>query len=173
MTLGVGGYYSRQDWGFERRVDAWAGTADWSVPLSQWFALSGEFYRGRALGGLGGGVGRSVLRSGPLTDPTTTVLGLNTTGGWTQLKFRPTEKIEFNTAFGEDNPLAADFNRIPVNQSYLFPTVVRNQSGMVNVIYRPRSNLLFSLEYRRFHTFEMNRSKDNANHINLAVGMLF
>ena len=32
-TVGAGGYYGRQDWGFGRTVDGWAGTMDLSVPL--------------------------------------------------------------------------------------------------------------------------------------------
>ena len=38
---------------------------DWTLPLNRWFTLSGSFYRGQAIGGIGGGIGRSVLSSGP------------------------------------------------------------------------------------------------------------
>ena len=38
--------------------------ADWDIPLAGGSVFRGEFYRGRALGGLGGGIGRSVLFSG-------------------------------------------------------------------------------------------------------------
>src|SRR5260370_2564882 len=61
LTLGVGGFYSRQNWRFGRNVDAWAGTADWTVPLAPRWGLSGGLSRGRAIGGLGGGLGRSVV----------------------------------------------------------------------------------------------------------------
>ena len=91
LTLGIGGYYSRQDYGAGRTVDAWAGTADWNAPLGNHFALSGEFYRGRALGGLGAAEGRSVLFDGPESNPTSAVIGLDTMGGWTQLKFKATQ----------------------------------------------------------------------------------
>ena len=64
LTLGTAGYYSRQNWLLTNHVDGWAGMTDWSVPLTHWVTLTGEFYRGRALGGLGGGVGRSVLFTG-------------------------------------------------------------------------------------------------------------
>ena len=50
-AVGVGAYYSRQNWGFDRRVDSWAATMDWDLPLGHWFWLSGEAYRGRAIGG--------------------------------------------------------------------------------------------------------------------------
>ena len=64
LVLGTAGYYSRQNWLLTNRVDGWAGMTDWSIPLTHWVTLTGEFYRGRALGGLGGGVGRSVLFTG-------------------------------------------------------------------------------------------------------------
>ena len=174
VTLGVGGYYSRQDWGFHRTVDGWAGTTDWTIPLSHRWELSGEFYRGRALGGLGGGIGRSALFSGPITDPSTQVRGLNAAGGWAQLKFRQTEKLEWNGAFGEDNALARDLRFFPTpQQSYFDPSLARNRSALLNFIYRPRSDLLFSAEYRRLRTFSILGNSDRADHINLSIGVLF
>lgn len=173
LTLGVGGYYARQNWGYDRNVDSWAVTADWSVPLGPRFALTGEFYRGRALGGLGGGTGRSALYSGNLTDPTTTVVGLNSLGGWSQLKFMATQKLELNTAFGEDLPLTRDLDRFPSSVSYYDPTVERNQSGFFNMIYHARSNLLFSAEYRKLWTARVYADKSTADQVNLSVGVLF
>ena len=64
LTLGAAGYYSRQNWSMDQNVDGWAAMTDWSVPLARRVSLTGEFYRGRAIGGLGGAVGRSVLFSG-------------------------------------------------------------------------------------------------------------
>jgi hypothetical protein len=173
LTVGVGGYYSRQNWGFDRIINGWAGTADWSVPLGRWFTLSGEFYRGRAIGGLGGGLGRSVIYNGSLDSATTSVWGLNTLGGWGQIGFQPTERLEFNAAFGEDNPLAADFRHFHAVQSYISSSITRNRSALANVIFHPRSNLILSLEYRRLWTFEINDSPYNANQINLGIGILF
>ncbi len=174
LTLGIGGFYSRQDWGFHRMVDGWAGTADWTVPLSNRWELSGEFYRGRALGGLGGGIGRSALFSGPIADPATQVRGLNATGGWAQLKFRQTEKFEWNGAFGEDNALARDLRFFQAaQQSYFDPSLARNRSSLLNFIYRPRSDLLFSAEYRRLRTFSIVGNSDSAGQVNLSIGVLF
>lgn len=173
LTIGAGGYYSRQRWGFNRNVDAWAGTADWTIPFGRWFSLTGEFYRGRALGGLGGGIGRSVLFNGPLTDPATRVLGLNSIGGWTQLKFEPTERLEFNAAIGQDDSFARDLRFFSQAQSYLNPSLARNQTELFNVIYRPRSDLLLSLEYRPIRTATIYGEQQRAGQVNLGVGMLF
>src|SRR4030095_3629263 len=68
LTLGIGGSYSRAARGAGRAEDGWAGTADWLVPLGKRFTLSGEFYRGEAIGSLGAAQGRSVVFSGPELD---------------------------------------------------------------------------------------------------------
>jgi hypothetical protein len=43
----------------------------------------------------------------------------------------------------------------------------------VNYIFRPRSDLLFSAEYRRLRTYESNGSPNSAGQVGLAVGFLF
>lgn len=173
VILGAAGYYSPQEWGYGRRVDGWAGMTDWEIPFSRWVSLSGEFYRGKALGGLGGGIGRSVLYSGSLGSTNTLVRGLNATGGWSQLKFRASSKLEFNGAFGIDNAFASDLRAFPAGQSYLDPTLARNYSSLVNFIYRPRSNLLFSTEYRHLQTFHIDDENYPADQVNLVMGILF
>lgn len=176
LILGIGSYYSRQDWGFHRGVDGWAGFSDWTLPLSLRWELSGEFYRGRAIGGLGGGIGRSALFNGPITDPATHVHGLNATGGWAQLKFRQTEKFEWNAAFGQDNAFARDLSYFPFpisQQDYFGPSLARNRSAFLNFIYHPRSDLLFSAEYRRLQTFTVSGNRATADQISLSTGVLF
>ena len=173
FTIGTAGYYSRENWGYGRDINGYAAMLDWNLPLDRWFTLSGSFYRGQAIGGLGGGIGRSVLYSGPLIDPTTSVLPLNTVGGWAQLKYRATSTIEFNAAFGQDNPFASDVRAFNDAESYGDPTLTRNQGLFANVIYRPRSDLLFSLEYRRLKTYSIYDYNSTAGQVNLGMGILF
>jgi hypothetical protein len=154
-------------------VNGYAALADWNLPLSQKFLLTGSFYRGLAIGGLGGALGRSVLYNGPLIDPNTSVIPLNTVGGWAQLKYRANSRLEFNAAFGQDNPFAAEIREFPEAQSYGDPTLTRNQGIFGNVIYRPRSDLLFSLEYRRTKTFSIYDYSASAGQVNLGMGILF
>jgi hypothetical protein len=173
MTLGAATYYSRQNWGFARRVDGWAGMTDWAIPLPARFEFSGEFYRGRAIGGFGGGVGRSVLFSGSSSDYASQVYPLGSIGGWSQLKFRATTKLEFNGSFGLDNPLAQDLLVFPASQSYISPSLAQNRASIVNLIYRPRSDLLLSTEYRHLRTFSIHQGSETAEQINLSMGILF
>jgi len=170
LTLGTAGYYSRQNWNLNQHVDGWAGMTDWNIPLSQRVSLSGEFYRGKAIGGLGGGVGRSVLFS---SDTNGQVQPLNSVGGWSQLKFRATNKLEFNGAFGLDSPYAADVRTYPVSPNYVPSLLLQNRSAMVNFIYRPRSDLLFSGEYRYLRTFDLDAGSPTSEQVNLMMGILF
>jgi len=173
FTLGAGGYYGRQNWEFGRNVDGWAGTVDVSLPLGRYFAVTGEFYRGRAVGGIAGAVGQDVLLSGPVADSTTTIRGLNSVGGWTQLKFKPTAKFEINAALGDDNPFAGELRRFPATRNYYGYSISRNMSPFANFIYQARSNVLFSAEYRRIQTYTPVGTFAAANQFGTSVGYIF
>jgi hypothetical protein len=173
LRVGLGSFFSQQRYVSGQNVDAWAGMTDFELPLSHQFSLSGKLYRGKGLGGLYGGIGRSVLFSGDPLSPTTAVRALNAAGGWAQLKYRPASKLEFNGAFGLDNSYAADLRAFPFPQAYGDPSLARNSAGLVNVIFRPRSDLLFSAEYRHLKTYMINSGPDSASHLNLMMGVLF
>jgi hypothetical protein len=174
FTVGAAGYYSRENWGFNRIVNGWAGTMDANLPLSKKFSLSGSLYRGAAIGALGGALGRSVIYNGPLLDPATQVEALNTVGGWAQLKYRATSKVEFNGAFGQDSPFASNVRYFGDNSiSYAPAFFTANRTAFGNVIYRPRSDLLFAAEYRRLRTFTIYDNSYQAGQVNMSVGVLF
>ena len=172
VTLGASGYYSRQNWGFDWNVDGWASAADWDVPIATRLAISGEVYRGRAVGGIGGGIGQSVLFSGNPFDPTSHFRAINSTGGWSQLKFLANAKLEFNGAVGIDDPFSRDIHWFPSPVGYYPIALAANRSAMVNFVYRPRSDLLLSGEYRHLRTTEIGRI-NNADQVNLMMGVLF
>ena len=173
LILGVGGYYGRQNWGFGRNIDGWAGLTDVTLPLGNLFSLTGEFYRGRAVGGLGGGIGQSILISGPIANPGTSVYGLDSMGGWMQLKFKPKTNFEVNFAYGQDNPFASELRSFPASAYYYGSSLSRNLSPFVNFIYRVRSDVLFSVEYRRLQTYTLDNNANSANQIGLGLGYAF
>jgi len=173
LTFGVAGYYGRQNWAWGRNVDAWAAMTDWQVPLMRRLTLSGEFYRGRGIGGLGAGVGTSILYGGDPNSPTTPIHGLDDAGGWSQLKFQLTSKVEFNGVFSEDSAFAVNVRGFATDQNNFGPILGRNRGALANVIYRPRSDLLFSAEFRRLHTFPIYDANSVTNQVNLAMGILF
>jgi len=172
LTLGGAGYYSRQDWGFNRHVDGWAGMTDWEIPLAPRLTLSGEFYRGLSVGGLGGAIGRSVLFNANPLRPNSQLRALDSIGGWSQLKVKATDKLEFNGGFGLDNPFAEDLRPFAAGQNY-FGSLSQNRGAMINFIYRPRSNLLLSTEYRHLTTYAIDTGSWSADHVNLMMGILF
>jgi hypothetical protein len=171
-SFGVSGYYSRQNWGWDWNVDGWAIASDWRLPLPAKFELSGELYRGRAVGGLGGGIGQSVLFSGNPADPNSDFRALNSAGGWSQIKFSPTQRLEFNGAFGMDNPFASDITAYPNPVGVYQSVLTANRSETLNFIFRPRSDLLFSAEYRHLRTSQL-ASFSTADQINVMMGVLF
>ena len=171
LSFGVAGYYGRQTWSWGRNVDAWAAMSDWQVPIVHRLSLSGEFYRGRGIGGLGGGIGTSILYGG--SGPYSPIRGLDTAGGWAQVKFQATPKLEFNGVIAEDDAFAGDARGFATDQNNFGPILGRNRGAMANVIFRPRSDLILAAELKRLRTFPVYSSSSLTNQVNLSVGVLF
>jgi hypothetical protein len=147
LRVGVGGYFSPHRYSEYFNFDAWAATVDYRIPLFAHLQSSGSFYRGLALGGLGGGAYKDYLYTElnenyfyrPLED----------VGGWTQLKARAGERLEFNVAYGLDNAFAHEIRPYVLNASSAYQSLARNSTWFANVIYSPTAYTLFSFEYRR------------------------
>jgi Skp family chaperone for outer membrane proteins len=176
LSFGVAGYYGRQNWDWNRNVDAWAGMADWQVPLFSRLGLSGEFYRGRGIGGLGGAIGTPILYGGNPAYNYAPIRGLDTAGGWTQLKFQVTPKVELNGVIAEDDAFAGDARGFATDANNGGPPgsiIGRNRGALGNVVFRPRSDLIFSAELRRLRTFPVYTTSSFTNQVNFAMGILF
>lgn len=173
LSFAVAGYYGRQNWSWDRSVDAWAGMTDWQIPILRRLMLSGEFYRGRGVGGLGAAIGQSVLFGGSPALSTTSIRGVDSAGGWTQLKLQLTPKLELNGIFAEDNAFAGDVRGFAIDANNFGEILGRNRGALGNLVYRPRSDLLLSAEFRRLHTFPIYDSDSVTNQVNLALGILF
>lgn len=173
LSVGVAGYYGRQNWLWNRYVDGWAGMLDWQVPILPRLALSGEFYRGRGIGGLGGAVGTSILYGGDPTSRFTPIRGLDTAGGWAQLKLQVTPKVELNGVVADDNAYAGDVRGFAIDLNNFGPILGRNRGALGNIVFRPRSDVVMSAELRRLRTFPVYSSSSTTNQLNLSVGILF
>ena len=173
LSFGVAGYFGRQDWAWDRYVDAWAGMADWQIPIVRRLTLSGEFYRGRGAGGLGAGIGRAVLFGGNPADASTSIRGLDSAGGWTQLKLQITRKLELNGVFAEDDAFTSDIRGFATDANNFITILGRNRGALANAVYRPRSDLLFSAELRRLRSFPVYSESSVTNQLNLSMGILF
>jgi hypothetical protein len=176
LSFGAAGYYGRQDWTWGRFVDAWSGMADWQIPIAPRLSLSGEFYRGRGIGGLGAAVGTSIVYGGNPTLFYTPIRGLDTAGGWSQLKFQLTPKIELNGVIAEDDAFTGDIRGFATDANNGGPPgsiLGRNRGALGNIVFRPRSDLLLSAELRRLRTFPVYSSSSFTNQVNLSMGILF
>jgi Skp family chaperone for outer membrane proteins len=172
LSFGAAGYYSRQDWSGQH-LDGWAGMGDWQVPITQRFTLSGEFYRGRAAGGLGAGIGQTVLYGPSFAAYGTLIRGVDSAGGWAQWKWQITPKIEVNGAIAQDDVFSSDVLGFATAQNNYGPILGRNRGASVNAIFRPRSDLILATELRRLRTYPFYDTSSVTNQLNLAVGVLF
>jgi hypothetical protein len=175
-SIGISGVYSPQRFLGGYRVTGWAGTLDWKFPLLPRTELSGQFFTGRGLDGFGG------LPLSPLRPPnpvqyasvTAPVLAnLGVIGGWSQFKVKLDTRNEFNVAAGTGGRNSSGLRNAAVWNSFLTSVPARNQMLFVNYIFRPRSDLLFSAEYRRLRTYEITAPADSAGQVGLAIGFLF
>ena len=146
---------------------------DWQIPIVRRLTLSGEFYRGRAVGGLGAAIGQTIVYGGNPADPYTSIRGLDSAGGWSQLKFQLTPKLELNGVLAEDDAFAGNVRGFATDANNFGPILGRNRGALGNLVYRPRSDLLLSAEFRRLHTFPIYDISSVTNQVNLAMGILF
>jgi len=147
LQLGAGGYFSPHSAGDDFHFDAWAATIDYRVPLIAKFEASGSLYRGSALGGLGGGDFKDYLYKPEGTSYSTRPL--DDVGGWTQLKARAGERLEFNAGYGIDNAFAGEIREYLNTGSSAYQNLARNSTVFGNIIFSPTAYTLFSVEYRR------------------------
>jgi uncharacterized coiled-coil protein SlyX len=170
--LGFGGYFAPHLSPQGGRYDAWAGTLDARFLLPARLQLSGSFYRGEALGGLGGGLYKDF---GYRTDPDGGYYfrPLDDVGGWVQLKEKTSERLEFNGAFGLDNVFAKELRPYAVSGGTTYQNLARNRTFTGNVIYSPSAYLLFSLEYRHLESSPVTGSASGSNIIGLGAGYKF
>lgn len=171
--FGVGGYFAPHRPSMAKEFDSWAGTVDTRLLLPARLELTGSFYRGLALGGLGGGAFKDFEYR---TDPDTGsyyVHPLDDVGGWAQVKEKINERIELNGAFGMDDAFAGEVRRYSVPAGTVYQNLSRNQTFTGNVIYKPSAYLLFSLEYRHLESSPELSSPAESNIIGLGAGFKF
>lgn len=172
--LGFGGYFSPHRTISGTNFDAWAGTLDYRQPLPARLEFMGSFYRGQALGGLGGGGYKDYGYRPDLDEPGNFYFReFDAVGGWAQLKERFSERLEFNGAFGIDNVPATQLRPYADAYTSYYQNVARNRTFTGNVIYSPSAYLLFSLEYRRLETSPVNFPTAVSNIIGVAAGYKF
>jgi hypothetical protein len=171
--LGVGGYFAPHLSPAGTRFDAWAATVDAKLLLPARLQFTGTFYRGAALGGLGGGAFKDF---GFVVEPESDryyFRPYDDVGGWAQLKEKLTERWEFNAAFGMDNVFASELRPYYVPGGTMYQNLAKNQTYTGNVIFSPVAYLLFSLEYRHLESTPVVGAPAESNIIGIAAGYKF
>ncbi|HTV13075.1 MAG TPA: hypothetical protein VME68_00080 [Acidobacteriaceae bacterium] len=170
VDFGAGGYYSREAFGYGAHGDAWAAAADWLFPIAKGVDFTGEFYRGRSLGGLGGGTFKNYVSY----DGGEYYKALDAEGGWGQLKLTFSPELEANLATGQDNGFEDELRGSDlVTESGMYVNLARNQTAFGNIIYKPRTYLLFSAEYRQIRSWPISGNANRDHIVGLAAGYLF
>jgi hypothetical protein len=145
----------------ERDFQVWGVALDYNLPLVKWFALSGEVFGGRGLGIFTGDVGQPYLAPGTPGEH-----GIGSRGGWMQAQINWAEKWQTNAAYGIDAPEL---------QNLITGSREKNQTYMVNLMYKLSPNVTFAWEWRRFLTNYRNLQAANntGNHANMAIAYTF
>jgi hypothetical protein len=175
-ALGAGGYFSPHRTGVGDAFNAWAGTVDLHLPVTRHFDFTANAYRGQSLDGLGAGgyINYYYLYSYGYPTPH----ALDDVGGWTQLKARAGQRVEFNTGIGADNPFAKEVKAAAAYMADLSPGatysgLARNRAVYSNVIWSPNAYLQFSLEYKRLWTNYASGPTAFSDSIGLGAGYKF
>ena len=171
--IGIGGYFSRHHTSINRSFDSWAATLDVRLNLFAGLQVTGNFYRGVGLGGLGGGAYKDyVYKPNPFAGGYF-FRALDDVGGWAQLKKRVNERLELNGAYGMDNVFSAQMRRYYVAGGTMYQNLTINRTFTGNVIYAPSASLLFSLEYRHLLSSPITDTSAQSNIIDLGAGFKF
>jgi len=174
--FGAGGYFSPHRTSSRETFDAWAATVDLRLPVTRYFELTANGYRGQALDGLGAGGYVNYYYVDAAGYPA--VHALDDVGGWTQGKARAGQRFEFNTGYGADNPFAKEVKAAVAYAARSSPGVAysglaRNRAFYSNAIWSPSAYLQFSLEYKRLWTNFASGPTAFSDSIGLGAGYKF
>src|ERR1035437_7672069 len=126
-TVGLSGHYGRGDnigvlngVTVVRPVDSWGVNLDYTLPVSKYFALTGEAFSGRGLGLFSVASGQSVLAVGTPGEH-----GVLAAGGWAPGQLKLNKKWQVNLAYG----LEAD-----QGSNLITGSRAKNQTYMTNLM---------------------------------------
>ena len=136
LRMGVSGLWGQMkaetSLGNSETYESWAVNGHFMMALNQNLGVSGEAYTGVNLGGYMGGIINA-----------STIDGVNSTGGWGAMWFKPVSKVKLSAGYGLDNPDDEDLN---------FNQRTKNQCiyGNINVTVVPQVTI--GLEVAQWET---------------------
>ncbi len=100
--------------------------------------------------------------------------GLDDEGGWGQVKWKFSPVLEANLAAGEDNAFSRELRDSDLLSAQdVYQNLARNLTAYGNFVYRPRTYLLFSAEYRQIRSWPIAGAANENHFVGLATGYLF
>jgi hypothetical protein len=175
-SLGVSGIYLTERFPGAVKISGGGGSVDWKFPLIPHTELSGEVFAGKGLDGFGAlpvPVITTTNYTQYITQTATYLARIGEYGGWSQLKFRANSRNEFNFVAGGGSRDSGAFRQSAATDSIVGGLAFKNESVMVNYVYRPRSDLVFSGEYRRLRTYLISGTTVGAGETGISAGFIF
>jgi len=143
-TVGVSGHYAREEYdtdatGGHNDIDSWSANLDMSVPVTEKLKISGEAFRGKALGAYLGGIGQSLN--------VTNGRGINSHGGWVAASIGPYGIARFNLGVTYERVRRSDVDAADADRN-------RTKNTMVfgNVMCSLAKNLTVGFELAEIET---------------------
>lgn len=153
----AGGFHFNRNHAYEYKLPTNIYSLDWFFrPLSH-LEFSGMFFQGRNVAVLGAlPQGYTVLNG--------TWISVPSTGGWAQLRFPVTSRLEFNIYGGQEDDRNSD----------LLPREIgKNQAYFANMMYRFAPNVIVSLEGGQVRTTYLGLGDRLNDHYDLGLAYLF
>jgi len=139
-------------------VGSHIGSLDWLFVPASYLQVSGTFYKGQNVAGLG------ALGNGFAIAPNGTVHAVSSTGGWAQAAFPITSRLTFNLFSGLEDDSSPFFSG---------SSVVHDWTYASNVMYHLSPNVVLSLEALQARTRSFVGVSGLQNHYDLALAYLF
>jgi hypothetical protein len=149
-TVGAAVHHGKEIVGATRKIDSWAFTLDFRVPIVSKVILRGEGFVGSNLVPFGGGaiqgVAAIVNAPPPATTPLTLIRPIGDGGGWAELTFLATRRNIFYAGASTDDPKNRD----------LLPGTTRQKNSFVWASYfrKLTNSITLAAEWSnwQFHT---------------------
>ena len=99
-TIGLSGHFAQLDTlGEDGKYKSWSANLDLNLKITSKIILSGEVFVGSNIAGMLGGIANA-----------STFDGIDTQGGWINLKIKPNSKHSLSVGFSMDDPCDCDLN---------------------------------------------------------------
>jgi hypothetical protein len=131
---------------------------DWLVRPMAKVELTGAYFQGRNAAGIGG------LRQGYMINAWDKVIAVRAAGGWAQLGYTLTPRLNFNFYGGQESNKEADLLKGGITRNFVF-------AG--NVIYRIGPNILVGFEASQIRTRFKGVNSLSNNHYDLSLAYQF